>query len=65
MRWSTAPDLFEPPEEIIQALNMVYLAKWAGVPVWELARQPVLWADLIALAIEVEQLTARTKQREK
>lgn len=66
MRWSSAPDLYEPPHgEMIQALNLVYLAKWAGVPVWELATQPVLWTDMIALAMEIEQSATRMKQREK
>lgn len=50
---------------MIQALNLVYLAKWAGVPVWELAKQPVLWTDMIALAMEIEQSVTRMKQREK
>jgi len=57
--------LYEPPPgETIQMLNLLYLAKWAGVPAWELAKQPVLWADLIALAMEVEQSTARLKQNQ-
>lgn len=35
-------------------LNLIYLAKWAGVPAWELAQQPSIWHDMIATAMEIE-----------
>jgi hypothetical protein len=49
-----------PEEEHVQVLNLIYLAKWMGVPPWELAQQPIFWADYIALAVDIENSVART-----
>lgn len=60
MRWLNAPQLMEPPDaNIIDAVNLVIAAKWAGVAPWELAQKPIAWLDIIRLAMEVETASAR------
>jgi hypothetical protein len=50
--------LCEPPdEELVESLALVQVAKWAGLPAWELANKPVYWLDLYRLAMEIERDT--------
>lgn len=55
MRWLAAPEVMEPPEmDVLDLVNLVLAAKWAGVAPWELAKMPVAWFDAIHLAREAE-----------
>ena len=54
MRWQSAPEIFEPPAEILEMLNLVQAARWLGVAPWDLARQPVTWHDLSILSMKLE-----------
>jgi hypothetical protein len=55
MRWASAPELFDPPDqELLEAIMLVKTAKWMGVAPWDLAEQPIWWLDLASLAVELE-----------
>lgn len=55
MRWLAAPDLFEPPSsEIVDMAELAIEARWAGVPIWDLAEKPEYWRSVIRLGREVE-----------
>jgi hypothetical protein len=55
MRWIAAPDLYEPPENyLIDLAELALEARWAGVPVWVLAKQSEYWRSVIRLGREVE-----------
>lgn len=55
MRWLAAPDVMESPDtDVLELVNLVLVAKWAGIAPWELAEMPVAWFDAIRLARDVE-----------
>jgi hypothetical protein len=47
--------LYEPPENyLIDLAELALEARWAGVPVWVLAKQSEYWRSVIRLGREVE-----------
>ncbi|MCE5209848.1 MAG: hypothetical protein LLG42_16280 [Chloroflexi bacterium] len=63
MRWLKGPELFESPDEdTLNWLNLVMVAKWAGVEPWELAKQPAVWLDVMNLSRDAEMAQIKTKK---
>ena len=55
MAYLAHPDLYEPPSvEELEFYEVHQIARWAGVPVWELLKQPVSTLEGYRHAREVE-----------
>lgn len=64
MAYLLAPDLYDPPEEAVDEWLLLKAARWAGVPPWELARQPAYWMNAICDAMEVDGRLKKASLRE-